>query len=179
MLPKIKNIIIFLSIAVAIVLIYLFVFKKSDEGANLQSTGATVPVVAEVASPVASSLDKDFLPLLLNVKNIKLEDSIFKDKAFISLVDSSIVLTPDGNEGRINPFAPFGYENTAEAISSLLNSQTANTNNANPLPNFTNPTIPSTPIIPTTPTTQPKAPTTPTTPKNPSTPPAPPKPPLP
>lgn len=102
MLPSIKNSIIFGGIAIVLVLIYLFVFKKDpNDGVLIQNT-----VVPNVVGDVSTSLDKDFLPLLLNVKNIKLDNSIFSDPAFNSLVDSSIVLIPDGDEGRPNPFAP-------------------------------------------------------------------------
>ena len=107
MLPKIKNAIIFVSIALVLILAYVFLIKKTPEGENLVSFSGSQN---NVVSNTSSSLDKDFLPLLLSVKNIKLDDSIFSDPAFIFLVDSSIVLTPDGNEGRSNPFALFGVE---------------------------------------------------------------------
>lgn len=107
MSSKIKNIIIFLSIAVALILVYIFFIKKSPDQANLVST----PDTSTTTSGMGSSLDQDFLPLLLNVKNIKLNDSIFSDPAFITLIDSNVVLVPEGNEGRPNPFASFGVEN--------------------------------------------------------------------
>jgi len=107
MSSKIKNIIIFLSIAIALVLIYIFLIKKSPDQANLVS----IPDSSSVNDQATSALDKDFLPLLLNVKNIKLDDSIFSDPAFIVLIDSNVVLVPEGNEGRPNPFANFGVEN--------------------------------------------------------------------
>jgi hypothetical protein len=75
---------------------------------------------------------KDFFALLLNVKNIKLDDAILSDPAFLSLRDSSIVLVPDGNEGRPNPFAKFG-------------------NDAVVIP--TTPVAPSSPVSPTPPST--------------------------
>ncbi len=101
MLPSIKNSIIFGAIIVVLVLVYFFVFKKDpNDGVLIQNT--TTPNVLNTTP----SSDQDFLPLLLSVKNIKLDNSIFADKAFMSLVDSSIVLIPDGDEGRPNPFAP-------------------------------------------------------------------------
>ena len=111
MLPKIKNAIIFISIALALGLVYVFLIKKAPED-NLVSYQAETDISAE--NP-ASSPDQDFLPLLLNVKNIKLDDSIFSDPAFMSLVDGSILLVPEGNEGRPNPFAPFGAETSVGA----------------------------------------------------------------
>lgn len=57
-----------------------------------------------------SAIAGDFLNLLLNVKNIRLDDSILRDPSFNNLRDSSITLIPDGNEGRPNPFAQFGND---------------------------------------------------------------------
>ena len=119
-MPKIKNIIIFISIGAAFVLIYTFFIKgSSDDSATLVSSGETPAIVGDGASNTTLATTSnglataDFLNLLLSVKSIKLDDSIFSDKAFISLRDSSIVLVPDGNEGRINPFAQLGGDAVA------------------------------------------------------------------
>ena len=69
-----------------------------------------------VANEVSALVAKDFLTLLLSVKNIKLDDAIFFDVAFNSLHDSSITLIPDGTEGRPNPFAQFGNDNVAPVV---------------------------------------------------------------
>ena len=115
-MPKIKNIIIFTAIAAIFVLIYIFFIKPSPEESNLvlspsdmalpDVSGTSIDINSETAPLVA----KDFLSLLLNVKNIKLDDAILSDPAFVNLKDSSIMLVPDGNEGRPNPFAPFGSD---------------------------------------------------------------------
>ena len=107
MSPKIKNIIILLLLAVALFLAYFFFIKGGEEdAAGLISSPAAAPV-----SAVPKNLSNgDFLSLLLNVKNIKLEESILSDPAFDSLFDSSISITPDGTEGRLNPFAPLGFD---------------------------------------------------------------------
>ncbi len=109
MTPKIKNIIIFLAIGTILVLIYFFYIKVSPEVAPLVSSSG-IPTVSNTAAKNGdSSVTKDFLTLLLNVKNIKLDDTIFSDIAFTSLDGShSIMLMSDGNEGRPNPFAPLG-----------------------------------------------------------------------
>ena len=116
-MPKIKNIIIFTAIAAVFVLIYIFFIRPSPEEENLVLSpgavmlpdmgGVTTGGNAQVTAPLIA---KDFLSLLLNVKNIKLDDTILSDLAFLSLRDSSIVLVPDGNEGRPNPFAQFGND---------------------------------------------------------------------
>ncbi len=121
MLAKFKNAIIFISILVVLVLAYFYFIRGEPEPENLVSTSGPVPL-GDSTVP-AEALDKDFLPLLLNVKNIRLNDSIFNDPAFMSLVDSSIVLTQDSVEGRPNPFAPLGSEN---ALSSPGSSSSSN-----------------------------------------------------
>lgn len=114
MLPTIKNSIIFISIIVILILIYIFFVKKEEVANNLVSTGTNTLNVLNTNPVTANNApDKDFLPLLLSVKNIKLDDSIFTNPAFLSLIDSSIVLTPSGDEGRPNPFAPLGTDTSS------------------------------------------------------------------
>lgn len=112
-MPKIKNIIIFILIALAFFLIYIFFIKPPTEQAGLVSGGTNALPNIDGSVPGASAsgadplITKGFLTLFSNVKNIKLDDAIFSDPAFNSLRDSSIILLPDGNEGRANPFAQF------------------------------------------------------------------------
>ena len=114
-MPKIKNIIIFTAIAATFVLIYIFFIRPSPEEENLVVSPSTT-ILPDIGGSSTSSqvvaplVAKDFLALLLNVKNIKLDDAILSDPAFLTLRDSSIVLIPDGNEGRPNPFAKFGND---------------------------------------------------------------------
>lgn len=124
-MPKIKNIIIFTVIGTIFILIYIFFIKKAPDTSTLISSSpslgvpnTSVPgmVVSDNNSPVA----KEFLALLLSVKSIKLDDAIFSSVAFNSLYDSSITLTPDGNEGRPNPFAPFGADNIVGPVSTPI-----------------------------------------------------------
>ena len=117
MASKIRNIGIFVVIATIFVLIYIFVIKPSPEQDNLVSN-TSLPNVNNSGAGINTSngsslIDKDFLPLLLSAKNIKLDDVIFSDLAFNSLLDSPINLTPDGTEGRPNPFAQLGNDNIA------------------------------------------------------------------
>lgn len=170
-MPKIRNIIIFIVIVIALILGYIFFIKpSSSDQANLVSTtasGVSTSTTGTINANATSAVSGDFLALLLNVKTIKLDDAIFSDSAFSSLHDSSITLTPDGTEGRPNPFAQFGNDSVSVA--------TPTSSTTTP----TTPTVPTTPatITPTTPkTTTPKtttpakktttstAPTTPTTP---------------
>lgn len=111
-MPKIKNILIFVGIAALLILIYFFFIKSDPDEASLVSSesSSTFPDINTSAS-ATPQITQDFLSILLNIKSIKLDDSIFSDTAFLSLRDSSILLTPDGNEGRPNPFAPIGSDN--------------------------------------------------------------------
>ena len=112
-MPTIKKIIIFTVIATILILIYIFFIKKEPDTTTL-ITSSPIPISQNTGLPdTNSAIAKDFLTLLLSVKNIKLDDAIFSNNAFNSLRDSSITLTPDGNEGRMNPFAPFGTDSVA------------------------------------------------------------------
>lgn len=114
-MPKIKNILIFSTIGVIFILIYVFFIKSPAPETSLVSSPSDFVIPGNSRpGPIVSdgTIARDFLILLLSVKNIKLDDKIFSDDAFASLHDSSITLIPDGNEGRPNPFAPLGTENT-------------------------------------------------------------------
>ncbi len=115
MASKIKNIIIFAVVAALLILIYIFFIKKVPEEQNLISSSNTALPATDTFNQ-NSLMTKDFLSVLLNVKSIKLDNTIFSDRAFINLHDSSILLIPPGDEGRLNPFAPIGYETTTTLI---------------------------------------------------------------
>ena len=139
----IKNIIIGVVLVIALFLIYIFFIKKGPAtDATLTSSGAPVSDGTDVSGATGdmSQVSKDFVSLLLSVKSIKLDDSLLKNPAFVSLQDSSIILTQDGNEGRLNPFAPIGSESVPTTIPD------ANTNVDTGITGTTDATIPSTTI---------------------------------
>ncbi len=157
-MPKIKNIVIFIVIGIILVFIYFYFVKPSSTGDNLVSATPATGIDG-VVSADEETVARDFLTLLLNVKNIKLDDTIFSDNAFTSLRDSSITLTSDGAEGRPNPFAPIGVENIALmdattflpsnilpnlSITSTTPSATATFNPLETLPIVTPPATPTT-----------------------------------
>ncbi len=109
MAPKIKNLIIYFAVAVFLILGYFLLVKKPPEEKGLVSNlpGAENPASG---AAVDTSITKDFLSVLLNVKDIKMDDSVFSARAFMNLKDSSILLIPTGDEGRLNPFAPIGAD---------------------------------------------------------------------
>ena len=167
MSPKIKNIIMFVLIGGSLTASYVLFFGGDTEETQIIEQPGTQIIpgdgmgmgngVGMVPGGVNSSgAVSDFLPVLLNVKGIRLDDSIFVDPAFSTLRDSSILLVPDGTEGRKNPFAPIGFE----SISSVINSFE---NDISPAPNQS----PSTPFS-LTPTTNTKNTNTVSTPKSPN-----------
>ena len=108
---KIKNIITFSAIALALILVYVFFIKGNGEEGNLTSSADPLGSSASTSAPDQnSSISREFFNVFLNVKRIKLDDAIFSEPSFLSLRDSSIELIPDGTEGRPNPFAPIGSD---------------------------------------------------------------------
>src|SRR3989344_6517185 len=107
---KIKNIIIFTSIALVMIIVYAVLIKKKEEPALVSSLPPTVREQSGTANPSVIGEDSEraqrLLASLLSVQNIKLDESIFTDLAFLSLRDSNVILVPTGTEGRPNPFAP-------------------------------------------------------------------------
>jgi hypothetical protein len=144
--PKIKNAIIFIAIGAAVILVYVFFIKGTDDngGSNLvsspNSTGAATSSPSTTA--INPAVGGEFLSLLLSVKSIKLNDSIFESPSFQALRDSSITLTPDGTEGRPNPFAPFGQENITSTSTTTTTTNTTNTSSTNSLLNTGTTTAP-------------------------------------
>ena len=118
-MPKIRNILIFVAIAAALVLVYIFFVKPSLDSQNqaglVSSTSTNSSGVATTTTTTGtdSSVTGDFLSLLLNINTIKLDDGIFDDPAFNSLHDSTITLIPDVTQGRTNPFAQFGSDSVS------------------------------------------------------------------
>src|SRR3989344_2490379 len=145
-MAKTKNIIILAIIAAVLILVYVFFVRTSSDTAALifSSSGSAVSDVMEGGN---SSINRDFLTLLLSVKNIKLDDTIFSDEAFSSLRDSSIILTPSGNEGRPNPFAPLGTDIITSAPEAVAPAPTDNAN-ADTDANVSVNTNTETPLIP-------------------------------
>ncbi len=126
--PKIKNIIIFGGIFILLVAGYVIFFGKKTSTPALQTTSG-IPTTASSASPVGSAgVGKEFLDTLLNIRNIKLDASIFSNPAFISLNDFDLSLIQEQNPGRKNPFLPLGTD-----------SQPSPTPAASPSPQSANP----------------------------------------
>jgi hypothetical protein len=105
-----------------------YVLLSGKEVPSLSSGGAAdSPLETSTGEPVsgltdqtareidADQIGQEFLTQLLNIRTIKLREDIFSSPSFVSLVDFTIELVQPGNEGRENPFAPFGIDAGAEA----------------------------------------------------------------
>ena len=77
--------------------------EDSSLTSSLDTTSSAVPAVTASSNQLA--LDTAFLAQLISLTNIKVDDSLFADKAFGLLKDNNIKLEPVPY-GRINPFSP-------------------------------------------------------------------------
>lgn len=121
-----KNAMLFVTIGVLSVLIYVFVIKKDEPEANLtSSTGnplnTTIPINTVEETVIDSETSQNILATLSNLKNITLDDSIFASNSFLSLKDGTVPLLQDGPEGRPNPFAPFGVDDGSFVPENIIN----------------------------------------------------------
>ena len=118
-----KNIIIGIVIIALLGLgYYLFFARSSDSpspapkntGSLTTAEGAPVSSIINTEKPLgeveATKIGQEFINQLLSLQAIKLDDEIFSSLSFQSLEDFTIVLIQPGNEGRPNPFAPFGSD---------------------------------------------------------------------
>lgn len=148
-MPKIKNIIIFFVIGMVLIVAYLLLFKKSEPIPDLITSidlnTNTVDSNGEVVS-LDTTISEQFLADLLGIRNIHLEDNIFFDPAFMALKDPDVVLIPEGNEGRPNPFAPIGTDINASVVNTIPNTNTTtpSTTEVKPTNTTTTPTSTST-----------------------------------
>ena len=98
-LAKYKNIFL-IGVIVVLAFIGFTVFTREDDDAALTST------TQEASALIAG---RELLAILIELKAIDLDDSIFEDPVFRSLEDFSQELIPQPT-GRRNPFAPITVE---------------------------------------------------------------------
>lgn len=122
MSKTLKKIMIFGAIAVVLVIVvFVFIGKTAAPtgapGSNGLQTSAG-NAVSSIVNPQpqgaveASQIGQEFINQLVNLQAIKLDDGVFSSLSFQSLEDFTIILVQPGNEGRPNPFAPFGSDGT-------------------------------------------------------------------
>lgn len=76
----------------------------------LNQTNVQTDVLVQQNSADTSKMGAEVLSALNQLKTLRLDESVFKDKAFMSLRDFSKPLTSEP-VGRVNPFSPIGVEN--------------------------------------------------------------------
>ena len=94
-----KNIILFIIIVALLAIGYFMFFGKSTDE------------VLESNIAKRENVEGDVLPVLLELKQIKLDTSFFKEKSFTNLFthDFTVKLVSQ-SVGRVNPFAPQGFD---------------------------------------------------------------------
>lgn len=118
----------------------------------LQSSNAGASTPATATTP-SSEVSNQFLRLLLSVNSISISNELFAKPAYLALVDFSTRLESDGTEGRPNPFAPIGVEQTTSTggTGSLVNQPTQGVQSTlvtNPVSNITATTAIASGIVP-------------------------------
>ena len=142
---KLKTILIILAVGLVLVLAYVFIIKQPASTPTLTTSSGSGPIEVSTTATnpttdATMALSKDFLNTLLSIKSIKLDDSIFSDPTFLSLHDSSIVLTEDTTAGRHDPFAPIGSDiNSSQLGVTMTNGLNVVQDNTTQNPNGTLP----------------------------------------
>lgn len=96
-MPKnIKNIAIIGALVIAALVVYVLFFMPKEE-----------PVLSGAPAAASAAVDQDLVAILFELNAITLNDDIFSDQIFRSLVDFGQELVPEP-VGRVNPFAPLG-----------------------------------------------------------------------
>jgi hypothetical protein len=104
MFKKYKNIILIIVIAVVIFFVYTKFFSSSDQQSNdLLLVAGSGRAVEEVAT------GREFLSILLELRSLRLDESIFEDELFLVLKDFSQEVSPQP-AGRPNPFLNIGVD---------------------------------------------------------------------
>lgn len=115
MKKSLRNLLIFLGIAVLLFAVYFIFF--GNKTAKPAQTGPLVSTTrTSTTTPIAASqgtAGAQLLALLGRVTTLTLNDDIFANPAFTMLQDISIVLPPVESRGRRNPFAPIGVNNVS------------------------------------------------------------------
>jgi len=101
---KYKNIFLVVIIAVAVFFLYSFFFKGDDETLN-----SLLKVQSGSGNSQDAAIGKEFLTLLLELRSLDLDETLFSDKSFQILEDFSQEVKPQPT-GRDNPFLKIGND---------------------------------------------------------------------
>lgn len=114
-LKKYKTTLLIIAIVIIAFIAYGFLFGGEKDDNLLTSDSAL-----ENPDSAGAVVESDMLTLLLDIRSIKLDKSIFSDEAFKSLEDFGQDIVPEPI-GRENPFAPVDFilEQETEIIESV------------------------------------------------------------
>ncbi len=119
-MSTLRKIFLFIIILVVLIVGYMYISGKGNKttsAGTLGSTTGAANVGTNASSAAQAQIGQQFLTTLLNLKNIKLDDSIFTQPSFTNLQDFTAPIGATDPEGRPNPFAPLGLN--ASAASAL------------------------------------------------------------
>jgi len=96
-IQRYQNIFVIVGLIILAFIGYSFFFTGKD----------VAPLTAESVDPSQSAVEQELIGLLLELRSIQLDESLFSDRRFKNLKDfnQDIVSEP---VGRTNPFAPLG-----------------------------------------------------------------------
>lgn len=130
MKKSLRNVLIFVGIAVALGVVYFIFFQGGNNTPQSTSTlsssartSTTTPLNASASTTAGSTL----LTLLGRVSNLTLNDDIFSNPSFQTLQDISITIPAVEVRGRRNPFAPAGSQGVLSATPADTSSQPVDT----------------------------------------------------
>ena len=112
-LKKYKNKILIVVIIIVAAIGYNILFGGEEN--NL--------LMSESVNAVGKTEDDELISLLINLRSINLDESIFSDPVFRSLEDFGQKLAPE-SVGRNNPFAPIGVDANRDTLSDSTDEQT-------------------------------------------------------
>jgi len=102
---KYKNII--LIIVIAVVLFFLYqIFLAGDDDLSDTSLLIAQPAVDDIQN---AAIGREFLSVLLKLRSLDLDETIFSDRSFVILKDFSQEIKPQPS-GRANPFLQIGND---------------------------------------------------------------------
>lgn len=98
------GILVVVVIVIAFVLYSIFFTGEEDE-----------IITSETSEEASIVVGADLLGMLLELKSLTLDSSVFSNEIFRALVDYSVDLAPQPI-GRDNPFAPIGFEGSGPEV---------------------------------------------------------------
>jgi len=115
LLNKYKNIFIVVVICIVVFILYKSFFAPNTETGTLLSSD-------NVSNSQSAVIGKDFLNVLLELRSIELDETIFSERAFVILRDFSQTVAPQPT-GRPNPFADIGKDVEVTESPSVSNNE--------------------------------------------------------